>query len=202
MTKRKTIVHFLTAIPLVILGLNMFKIASGEISFDLHILEDGARDMTAPQSIVLPLMIAILGFAGLITILNYGEFLDWAKAAGVILLIGGIGCFTLYNVAIFLLAGLYCLWWGIASVKGLFQTLSDQEGWEGLVMAIFRIVMAVMFFMVFMVGINTPGMYFPESGSLTEGLANWSTWAGIFCFASAVGLVVEALIWRRVCDYY
>ena len=101
MTKRKTIVHFLTAIPLVILGLNMFKIASGEISFDLHILADGARDMSAPRSIVLPLMIAILGFAGLITILNDGEFLDWAKAAGVILLIGGIGCFTLYNVAIF-----------------------------------------------------------------------------------------------------
>ena len=204
MTRGKTAIHFLTAIILVVLAIVLFCFASGKLTFDRVLKDNGKYDKGAITAFMLPLTLVILGFAGLIVAINDGLFMDWLTSAGVIALFGIVGgiFFGWYRLGAVLMAGVYFLWWGIASIKYFISCWWDLSAWQNIIVALFRLVMAGMFLMIVVFVLSAPGAM-AEVGvsTYTPDLAVNAKWAGLFCIGSAVGLFVEGILWCRVCDY-
>ncbi len=204
MTRGKTAIHFLTAIVLIVLAIVLFNFASGKLTFDKIPKENGKYERGAIVAFMLPLTLVILGFAGLIVALNDGLFMDWLQSAGVILLFGVVGGMIIgwYKLGAVLMAGVYFLWWGIASIKYFIRSWWDLSAWQNIVVALFRLLMAGMFLMIVIFVLSAPTLDVqPGVSTYTPDLAVNARWAGLFCIGSAVGLFIEGILWRRVCDY-
>ena len=202
MTKQKTLVHFITAIVFVIFGITLFRIASGELSLDYALKESGAQDRSTLTAFVIPFVLCILSLAGLICILQDADsWLPWLESAGAILAISVIGYFIHYSGMVVLLAGIYFLWWAIASIRNLISIWYDLETWENWVLLVARLLIVATLFLTVCVAIHMPNVPLPETGGLTPTLKTNCTWAGILAIATAVGLVFEGILWRRNCDY-
>ena len=87
MEKKKTIVHFITAIVFVIFALQLFKIANGEATTDRFPNPDGSFDYSPVLAVYVPFILCILGLAGLIVALQDGEFGAWLGSLGAIAVI-------------------------------------------------------------------------------------------------------------------
>ena len=200
MEKKHTIVHFLTAIALVILAINLFKVASGETSVVWVKQPDGAYTQDGLLSLVIPFTIIILCLAGLIVILNEGEFLEWLPAAGVIV---GIMFFTtLFGfslLGVVVVGGLYFIWWAIATFKSLKYAFFEDDYWESKLMSACRIPIVV-FLALFVIAYGS----FP-AGAIREfditPYVSICNWAAIVALIAAVCTVVEAIMWIRYCEY-
>ena len=200
MEKKHTLVHFLTAVALVVFAINMFKIASGETTVVWIKQADGSYSQDGLLSLIIPFTLVILGLAGMIVILNEGEFLEWLPSAGIIV---GIMFFTtLFGfslLGVVIVGGLYCVWWGIATFKTLRVAFCEDDYWENKLMSALRIP-TVAFLALFLIAYGS----FP-AGAIREfditpyvSICNWSA---IIAIVAAVCLVVEAIMWIRYCDY-
>ncbi|MBR2988502.1 MAG: hypothetical protein IKC64_02120, partial [Clostridia bacterium] len=87
MEKKKTIIHFLTAIVFVILAIQLFKIASGEATTDRFRNPDGSFDYGPVLAIYIPFLLCIVMLAALIVALQDGEFFAWLGSLGAIAII-------------------------------------------------------------------------------------------------------------------
>ncbi|MBQ9103627.1 MAG: hypothetical protein IJY57_00890 [Clostridia bacterium] len=187
MTKAKTLVHFLTAIALIIFGVVLFKIKSGDISMVKTQNADGSFDYSGLIKLVLTFSLCVLGFAGLITVLNDGEWGAWLGSAGVIVGVGAVG--VLFDIAIITgtaIAGLYFVWWIIASVRCLRATWGGYT--EDKIMAVCRFILALAmgtFVLVFMT--------LPD----TAEVSGVYTLAGIASIVGAVAVAIEGIVWRK-----
>lgn len=192
MERRKTLVHFLGAIFLVIFAVVLFKIKSGDIIMAHTPKADGSYDYSGLIKLTITFTLCILAFAGLITVLNDGEFMAWLSSAGIIVAFGVVGViFDIGMITGALIAGVYCLWWSIASIKSLIANWDSYMPCK--IMAICRVVLAVMLGFFVLVWLSIPVGLEPVSGVYT--------WAGVLSIIGAVAMFIEGCIWFKYCDY-
>ena len=201
MEKKSTFIHFLCAIALIYFAIVLFCVANGSISMERPRLPDGSFDASGLIKVLIPFNLCILCFGGLITVLNEGEFRDWLPSAGIILAFAFIGfIFDLSNFMGLLIGGVYAVWFTITGVKNLIRSFFSSYGFYGpsILMSLCRIVLAgtLIFFVFFWV--NFP---INEAFAVDSFAADTCRWAGGFAIASAVALIVEAVIWIKHLDY-
>ena len=198
MEKRKTIVHFLTAIAFVIFALQLFKIANGEATTDRFLQSDGSYDYTPILNLYAPFLLCIVGLAGLIVTLQDGEFMAWLGSLGAIALIAFGGyLFNGMDIAGILIGGVYTIWWGIVAIRSLAYHW-DSFYWENKVLVVTRILTAVALGLFVVMWSNLPTA-FDIVQDMTK-VMPICAWAGGLAIASAVGLAVEGILWIRA-DY-
>lgn len=201
MEKRYTIVHFLAAAALIAFAVVLFCVAGGSISMARLQNPDGSFDYGPIFALLIPFCLCIISFAGLITILQEGEFTAWLSSAGVIIVIGFVG--LLFNMAPFagvVLAGLYAIWWSIAGIRTVIATWGDDGYWASAIMAIGRLLLAAALVSFVFAWITIP----TEIGAVNEMTSTAVTScivSGALSIAAAVGLVAETLVWIAYCDY-
>ena len=201
MTKSKTIVHFLTAGCFIFLAITLFRLGRGDISLEPYIKPDGAMRYKGFAALAWPVTMTILCLAGLITTLNDGLFMDWAKAAGVILLISVVRYwFGASRTAMILSTGLYFIWWAIAGIKSLIASWYDLEIWQNTILAFARIAIAATLFCTVTTLINLPTVI-SNDYTLTEAALSWSRWGGIAGIATGALVFFEGVLWARYCSY-
>lgn len=199
MEKKKTIVHFLGAIIFIVFAVMLFNVANGTISMERPKNPDGSFDYSGLLSLAIPFNLCIIALAGLITVLNEGEFHAWLVSSGVILVVAVVGFFLdIMKITGIVIAGLYSIWWMIASVRGLRATWGNGF-WVDRIMAVGRFMVAVtlVFFVLTWVFIPVE-LGVPVDMSVASGIC---TWAGVLSLVSAVALFVEGVIWVKYCDY-
>lgn len=194
--KKKTVVHILGAIFLVWFAIVMFRVASGSISMLLPFKENGAVDFSNRFKLLIPYALCMVVFAGLIVILNDGEFMEWLPSAGIILgLTFGGALIGFYKYICVLLSLVYAVWWLIASFRNL------KSAWDGpaFIMALCRICLtaAICGFVLGWAAVPT------ESVEIVAGSAQAQSFtiAGILALVGAGGLVGEAFLWIKYCEY-
>ena len=200
MEKSKTFVHFLTAVLLIVFAVAIFKVTNGTVSLVRPQNQDGSYDFSGLLSLIIPFNLCILAFAGLITVLNDGEFGAWFGAAAVIVGIALVGFFLGFSpFAGLLVAGLYAVWWLIAAFKNLIATWGDNGFWASRLLALCRIVLAAAMCMIFLFWLATP---FESMDILQDAdIVRQYNLTAIACIVGAVALGVEGILWLNFCDY-
>ena len=199
MEKKGTIVHFLCIATLISFAVILFMIANGSISMDRLQNEDGSFDFGGLLPLMIGFNLCVMGFGGLITVLRQGEFFDWVKSCGVILLFAVVGfMFDITTVTELVITGVYAIWWLIAGVRGIIENWGEKGFVLGRIMAICRITIAIALIAYAPVWIFVPSSHLPvDNINIVIGICNW---AGALSLLAAVGLGVESFIWLKYGD--
>lgn len=199
MEKKHTLVHFLTAAALVYFAVALLNIANGTATTDRFPNPDGSYDYSSVLALYIPFNLCIIGLAGLITVLQEGEFGAWLGAVGVIVLISLVGVFlNLMQGAAFLVGGIYAVWWSISAIRNL-AAHWDSFYWENKLLALCRILIAAALVLFVIAWMALP-MEFDVVQDMSQAMPICG-WAGGLAIAAAVALVVEGFLWIRYCDY-
>ena len=200
MEKSKTLVHFLAAVLLIVFAVAIFKVTNGTVSLVRPLKEDGSYDFSGMLSLVVPFNLCILAFAGLITVLNEGEFSAWFGAAAVIVGIAAVGFFLGFSpFAGLLVGGLYAVWWLIAAFKSVIATWGDNGFWASRLLAFCRLLVAAMLAVFVLFWLATP--YESMDVLQDAAIVTMYNWTGVACIVGAVALCVEGVIWLIFCEY-
>ena len=194
MEKKHTIAHFFTAIVFVIFAIALLKISSGAATTDRF-----KNDYGPVLALYIPFLLCIVGLAGIITVLQEGEFLDWLKSVGVIALIGLAGfIFDGMQWAAALVGGLYAVYWTIVALRSLANNWDAYE-WENKLLALARVLIAAALVLAVVVWVQLP-----VERDVTQDMSSVTTicgWAGGVAIAAAVCVFIEGVLWIKYADY-
>ena len=201
MERRHTIVHFLAAAALIAFAVVLFCVAGGSISMARPQNPDGSFDYSPLFALMIPFALCIISFAGLITVLQEGEFTAWLSSTGVIILLAFIGfIFDAVPAFAIILGGLYAVWWTVAGVRSLISSWGYDGFWASAIMALARLLLAAALVSFVFVWTSTP----TDIGApnvMTADAISTCIWSGVISIAAAIGMIAEAVLWIIYCEY-
>ena len=199
MEKKHTLIYFIGAIAFIVFGILLFKVANETMLLEKTLQEDGSYEQNELLLMVAVFSVCILCLAGLIVVLNEGEFSAWLSSAAVIVGVNFVGFFIgISSIASTAIAGLYGIWWLIAALRSVISTWGENEYWESTVMAIGRVVVAltlISFVLIWMSSFMTPA---DEAWATNAMIYKIS---GIMSIVSGAALAFEGFLWYKYLDY-
>lgn len=202
MEKKKTIAHFFGVIAMIAFAVTLFQIASGKISLVETQRPDGSFDKTGILKLVIAFSVAIMALAALITVLQDGEFMAWLGSVAVIAIIAAVGFFLGISVITgALVAGLYAIWWLIASLRHVSTLWHEDAWWASRLMALCRILIALAVCVFVVVWLMLPSATIPITDPSQVTIVKVYTVGGVAAIVAAVALFIEAVLWIKFCEY-
>lgn len=201
MEKKHTVVYFLTSAALIAFAVILFGIPSGNI---LTAYEDGTFNYSTLLKPLLAYGACILGFLGIITLLQ--EMIEaslWFSAGALLLIIGLVSYFlNMMALVGFLVSLVFGGWFLIAGIRSLISSWYDYEPWLNIAVTLCRVAAAAAILSYIFVWLTIPTTVSSSYDLLTfeqmmadPAVHSACTLSGILSIVAAIGVAIEGVLW-------